>query len=129
MIHKGNKMYSVVHGVCPRCQEGKIFKYGPYRQLNFTEMNETCSHCGQSLEIEPDFYQGAMYVSYGLTTGLLMSVCIFMLLVLNMGLAASFIAIALIGVALLPVIYRLSRVIWITIFVPYAPETRLLNKQ
>lgn len=129
MIHKGSKIYSVVHGVCPRCQEGRIFKYGPYRQLNFTEMNETCGRCGQSLEIEPDFYQGAMYVSYGLTTGLLMSVCLFLLLVVHLELATTFIAIALIGLLLLPVIYRLSRVIWINIFVSYAPETNLLRKQ
>jgi hypothetical protein len=30
-------------------------------------MNETCPHCGVRLEPEPGFYQGAMYVGYGIT--------------------------------------------------------------
>lgn len=30
-------------------------------------MNERCPHCGLRLEPEPGFYQGAMYVSYGIT--------------------------------------------------------------
>ena len=30
-------------------------------------MNETCPHCEVRLEPEPGFYQGAMYVGYGIT--------------------------------------------------------------
>jgi hypothetical protein len=70
MIHKGSKLYSVVHGVCPRCQEGKVFKYAPYKNLDFVRMNGHCPVCNLEFEPEPDFYQGAMYVSYGLSTGL-----------------------------------------------------------
>ena len=34
-------------------------------------MHHECPHCGVRLEPEPGFYQGAMYVSYGFTVGLL----------------------------------------------------------
>jgi hypothetical protein len=29
-------------------------------------MHEKCSHCGLIYQIEPSFFYGAMYVSYGL---------------------------------------------------------------
>jgi uncharacterized protein (DUF983 family) len=84
MIEKGSKLYSVVHGVCPRCQKGKVFKSPAYQKLNFTEMNDYCSVCRQSFAPEPDFYQGAMYVSYGLSTALLMALGVVMLFFLNL---------------------------------------------
>ena len=28
MFKKGTKLYSIVNGKCPKCQEGKFFKYG-----------------------------------------------------------------------------------------------------
>lgn len=33
------------------------------------EMNATCPVCGHRFEREPGFFQGAMYVSYGLGIG------------------------------------------------------------
>jgi hypothetical protein len=29
-------------------------------------MHDNCSHCGLKYQIEPSFFYGAMYVSYGL---------------------------------------------------------------
>jgi hypothetical protein len=33
-------------------------------------MKENCSHCGLRYQIEPSFFYGAMYVSYGLNVAL-----------------------------------------------------------
>jgi hypothetical protein len=122
MISKGSKMYSVLHGVCPRCQNGKIFKYAPYRLLNFTDMNDHCSYCGQSFEPEPDFYQGAMYVSYGLSTGLFLLIGVLLLFYLELGDLVAYAGIVVVGVVLWPVIFRVSRVIWLNLFVRYRPN-------
>ena len=35
-------------------------------------MHEDCSNCGLHYEREPGFFQGAMYVSYALTVGLML---------------------------------------------------------
>ena len=35
--------------------------------LKFMQMPVQCENCGQVYEIEPGFYWGAMYVSYGFT--------------------------------------------------------------
>lgn len=121
MVGKGSKVYSILHGVCPRCQEGKMFKYGPYKAVDFTRMNDRCAHCGQSFEPEPDFYQGAMYVSYGLSTGIFLFVGVLMLFYLELGFLVTFTTIGIVAVLLLPVIFRVSRVTWLNIFVSYKP--------
>lgn len=122
MIGKGSKLYSILHGVCPRCQQEKIFKNPTFKSIYFTEMHDHCPNCGQSFEPEPDFYQGAMYVSYGLTTGLFISLGILMLFYLNLNMWITFSVIIFIGFLLLPVFYRVSRVIWLNLFVSYNPS-------
>jgi uncharacterized protein (DUF983 family) len=121
MIEKGSKLYSVLHGVCPRCQKGKVFKYPTYQKIHFAEMNDYCAVCGQSFAPEPDFYQGAMYVSYGLSTALFLIVGVVMLFYFELGYLISFITIVFGAILLLPVIFRVSRLIWINIFVSYRP--------
>ncbi|CAA9339534.1 MAG: hypothetical protein AVDCRST_MAG56-7846 [uncultured Cytophagales bacterium] len=121
---KGNKLYSVLHGVCPRCQEGKVFRFAPYRNLDFSKMNEQCSVCSLVFEPEPDFYQGAMYVSYGLSTGLFLAVGVVLLFYLELGYGITFAAILLLGIGLLPVLFRVSRLVWLNLFFNYRPLNR-----
>ncbi|OFY85399.1 MAG: hypothetical protein A3F72_03795 [Bacteroidetes bacterium RIFCSPLOWO2_12_FULL_35_15] len=67
-----NKALSILQGKCPRCQSGKIFKYTTANVRNFTDMHENCPACGLHFEIEPGFFWGAMYVSYTITTGMML---------------------------------------------------------
>lgn len=87
-------------------------------------MNDRCPACGLAFEPEPDFYQGAMYVSYGLSTGLFLAVGLVMLFYLDLGYLLSFSAIGLVAVALLPVLFRVSRLVWLNLFVSYRPLKR-----
>ncbi len=124
MIAKGSKLYSVVHGVCPRCQEGKVFTYAPYKNVDFTRMNPFCTVCNLEFEPEPDFYQGAMYVSYGLSTGVFLGIGVVMLFYLDLGYLVTFAAIGLVGMGLLPFFFRVSRLVWLNLFVNYRPLKR-----
>jgi uncharacterized protein (DUF983 family) len=54
---------------CPRCHEGKIFSTSAL-STRFSAMPAHCAVCGQTLEPEPGFYWGAMYVSYGFTVAI-----------------------------------------------------------
>jgi uncharacterized protein (DUF983 family) len=64
---------ALLQGKCPRCRKGDIFKYSVGSKLfQFNKMNETCPHCEVRLEPEPGFYQGAMYVGYGITIAVIM---------------------------------------------------------
>lgn len=123
MISKGSKVYSVLLGVCPRCQEGKVFKNAPFKSIDFTEMNDRCEHCSQAFEPEPDFYQGAMYVSYGLSSAVFLFVGVLMLFYLDLGYILTFSIMGVIAILLLPIIFRVSRLIWLNIFVNYRPLT------
>jgi len=66
------KALSIFHEKCPRCQSGNMFKSKATNLAKFTDMNEKCSVCNLHFEIEPGFYWGAMYVSYGITTGMML---------------------------------------------------------
>jgi hypothetical protein len=116
---------------CPRCREGKLFKYPTtFRLKRNMEMNKTCPVCGQPTEIEVGFYYGTSYVSYALTVAL--SVASLMAWWVIIGLSTEdnrffwwlgFNSVFLI--LLQPWLMRLSRSIWISWFVKYDPEWHL----
>ncbi len=120
MLKKGSKLNSILTGSCPKCQEESMYlDKNPYHLSNTLKMNDTCGHCGTRYKIEPSFFYGAMYVSYGV--GIAFGVAAFVIshLFLGTNLKVSFIAIIATLVFFMPVIMRLSRNIWINIFVHY----------
>lgn len=126
---KGNKLYSVLWFKCPKCHEGDLFDTkNPYKLSELTTMNNTCSKCGESFQREPGFYFGAAYVSYGLTVALWVAVLVALMTFdaigwIDFGFFTHPTTFIVIGIAtlivLLPVVYRLSRSIWINLFVSY----------
>ena len=54
---------------CPRCKEGKIFKYSASNYLKYHVTNDNCPNCGFRFEREPAFFTGAMYISYFINVG------------------------------------------------------------
>ncbi|AWI26083.1 DUF983 domain-containing protein [Flavobacterium pallidum] len=120
MCTKGTKLYSIATGTCPKCQAGKMYTHkNPYNLTKMLTMHEHCSHCGFQFMIEPNFFFGAMYVSYGLAV----MAGLFTFLITHYGFHAgvdvSFISILTALLVLLPLITRLSRSIYINIFVNY----------
>ncbi len=88
--------------------------------LKFHQMNTHCAGCGQSFEPEPGFYFGAMFVSYGLNTAFFIAVWMLLaLLVEDYSLSTVLILMGLTVIVFLPLTFRLSRSIWIAIFVPF----------
>ena len=67
MLKKGSKLNSILTGSCPKCQKESMYSdKNPLHLTKVLKMNENCSHCGFKYQIEPSFFYGAMYVSYGL---------------------------------------------------------------
>ena len=105
---------------CPRCREGKMFPEGTLFSTKFMKMNDHCAVCGQSFMPEPGYYFGAMFVSYGLNAAFFIAVWIAMIVLMDeVSLTAMLIALAVVIFGLLPITFRLSRVLWIYIFVRY----------
>jgi uncharacterized protein (DUF983 family) len=120
MNFKETKLYSILNNRCPRCHEGHFFESdNPFAWKKFDKMHHRCPKCEENFEIETGFYYGAMYVSYGLTVvfGILTYLLFTQLFGLNNYL---FILIfTLLVIALMPLFYRTSRLIWINIFIKY----------
>lgn len=93
--------------------------YGAYTK-RFNVINQKCKCCGQSFNLEPSFYDGALYVSYALQVALFVSVVVAYKVLYPDAPSSWYIAtLAILVVCLLPVILRLSKSIWIHFFVKY----------
>jgi hypothetical protein len=84
-------------------------------------MHAHCSRCGQSFDPEPGFYQGAMYVSYAFSIALAFAVSVMMLLFFDANPYLITGVLSLILLLLLPVIFRVSRIVWLHLFIKYKP--------
>ncbi|MEC5165759.1 uncharacterized protein (DUF983 family) [Flavobacterium sp. PL11] len=126
MLKKGSKLYSILTGTCPKCQnESMYLDKNPLHLGNILKMNENCSHCGLRYQLEPSFFYGAMYVSYGLNVALGIAAFLVSFYIFGSGLKVAFIVIILAIIILFPLVLRMSRNIYINMFVSYDPKTKL----
>ena len=124
MLKKGSKLYSILTGTCPRCQKESMYQDKNLLHLsNIIKMKENCSHCGLKYQIEPSFFYGAMYVSYGLNVaiGILTFIIVFQF---DRSMLTSFISIMVVLILSFPIVMRLSRNIYINLFVSYKPDLK-----
>ncbi|CAM3905776.1 DUF983 domain-containing protein [Flavobacterium branchiophilum] len=120
MLKKGSKLYSIFTGTCPQCQKENM--YVDKNLLHFSnilKMNDNCSHCGLQYQIEPSFFYGAMYVSYGLNVAVGIATFIIAYYFLNLSQMQSFFTIIGVLVLSFPMIARMARNIYINIFIKY----------
>lgn len=124
-------LWSTVTMKCPRCRIGKMFNEGnPYKKFGLKhifDMPTCCAVCKQKYDMEPGFWYGTGYVSYGLAVGL--SVASFILWVILIGVSTDDNRIfywlffnAILLLALQPWLMRLSRAVYIRFFVKYDPD-------
>ncbi len=114
---KGTKIYSIIKSKCPVCHVGELYENpNPYKISETLSMPERCSNCNVKYRLEPAFFYGAMYVSYGV--GIAFAVAAFVISYWMLGLdrLTSFFMIVLTLIAFLPIIARVSRNIWINGF-------------
>jgi hypothetical protein len=69
--------------------------------------------------MEPSFFYGAMYVSYALSVAVGVAAFVIFKMLIGLSLVQTFIAMVLGLVILYPFILRISRNIWINMFVDY----------
>lgn len=110
---------------CPSCRKGSMYSQSsifPFK--NLMKMPERCSECGQKMEIEPGFYYGTGYVSYGLSIALTVFNLIWFALLVGITFRDNsiyvFIVVDVVLIILLqPLIMRYARVIYLWLFVKY----------
>lgn len=117
---KGTKLYSIFANKCPRCQLGDYFIYSnPYNLKKFAKMHHNCPVCKQDYEKEPGFYQGAMYVNYGLTVAAGVGWFILIYVLYGFDPVIYTISFSILLLILLPWMFRMGRLVWINLFVKF----------
>ena len=123
MLKKGSKLNSILTGTCPKCQnENMYLDKNPYHLTKVLDMHETCSHCKLKYQLEPSFFYGAMYVSYGVTVAISIAAFVISFVFFKMSLKHSFFSIIAAIILSYPYVLRLSRNIYINMFVSYDPQ-------
>ena len=120
MLKKGSTLNSILTGSCPKCHEESMYvEKNPYKLGSLYKMNETCSHCKTQYMIEPSFFYGAMYVSYGLTVAIGVAIFVTLNVILGLEVLTTFIGIVIGIIVLMPVTARLARNIYINMFIHF----------
>lgn len=119
-----SKLSAMVGARCPRCREGKMFKYSFWRVDKFAEMNENCPVCGLKFEVEPGFWFGAMFVSYANTIAMLVVLGVSIFYIFNDPPVLYYIIpVTILSLITVPFNFRISRAIFLHLFgfVKYRP--------
>ena len=125
MLKKGSTLNSILTGTCPKCHEESMYlEKNPYKLNTLYKMHETCSHCKTQYVIEPSFFYGAMYVSYGLTVAIGVAIFVITKLILGLSVKVSFISLGIGILLLMPVTARLARNIYINMFIHFDKNWR-----
>ena len=120
MFGKESKIYSMITGTCPKCHEDHMYvNQNPYAIGQIMKMHDHCRNCGFKYKVEPNFFFGAMYVSYGLAVIAGLATFLIAHFIFHAAIQYAFTAIFFSLVLLMPIITRLSRNIYINIFVNF----------
>lgn len=122
MCKKGSKMHAILHQKCPRCSEGDLWKKSyiasiPYLLKGDYQMYDNCPNCDLKYDLEPGFWWGAMYVAYAFSSGVLLITGLLALFYFDLNMTG--VVISMLVASLLGFSYnaRLSRAVWLSMFV------------
>ncbi len=118
-MEKGTWKYSVTHSKCPRCNEGDLWVNPKTYSKHFDKMHPNCSHCNLVYDMEQGFWYGAMYISYAMGVAITVAVFVALSVLTDLSIFAKSGIATLFLIALVPVMFRFSRNIWLNIFVRF----------
>lgn len=98
---------AIVRQRCPVCLQGKVF-------ATSTRMNETCPVCQVRFEREQGYFLGAMYISYGMASLILLALAYGGHLIWpHVDLGWMMLAAIVVFIPMVPMVFRYSRILWI----------------
>ncbi len=72
-MSRPSKAGAILGAKCPQCRKGKIFPVGIFSFRRLLAVNHNCPHCNANFQPEPDFFYGAMYISYAFSVALIVA--------------------------------------------------------
>ena len=120
MLKKGTKLFSILKMRCPKCNKGRFYESHPYNLKKIGEVKKECNNCNLKYDMEPGFFQGSYYVSYGLGVALFVAIFILKMLILpDLAYLSTLILMVVVLLILAPLLFALSKTIWINLFVSF----------
>ncbi len=122
---------SILTMKCPNCRKGHMFcNKSVFPLSSMLQMPEKCEVCGQKFELEVGFYYGTGYVSYALSVALYVINFAWYWILIGLSYEDYSIFYALgtstaIVLLLQPWLMRISRVLYLYMFVKYGKGERL----
>ncbi len=114
--HPRPKWLSFTLQKCPRCGKAPVFETNSLDLRNFSKTHRHCKHCHLSFEPESGFYFGAMYFSYAILVGLMVTLAI---AGTYAGLGEKlYWMLPLVIIVLMPFVYRYSRMLMLYVVYP-----------
>jgi uncharacterized protein (DUF983 family) len=99
--------WAMVRQRCPRCRKGKMFR-------GLFAMNDPCPSCGLLFQREEGYFLGAMYMSYPITSAILIPIYFALSEMLPTWHSLLIVPVAtLLYLPFVPATFRYSRVLWI----------------
>ena len=110
-----NPILSILKLKCPQCGKGDLFSNkNIYKYKGFFDMPDNCPKCQQDFQIEPGFYYGSMYVSYGLTIAITVAIFVAITVLNIFSIVGFIIADVVILTLTLPIVFKVSRSLWLS---------------
>ena len=120
MLKKGTKLFSILKMRCPKCNKGRFYESHPYNLKKIGEVKKECNNCNLKYDMEPGFFQGSYYVSYGLGVALFVAIFVLKMLILpDLAYLSTLILMVVVLLILAPLLFALSKIIWINLFVHF----------
>jgi len=91
-------------------------------------MHKTCSCCGEKYEKEPGYFYGAMYVSYALMAGWFIITWAANTFIFKVGVWYYIAFILTTMILFMPLTFRISRLVWLNLFIKYKKDHYIKNQ-
>ena len=105
---------SIIGANCPQCREGKLFSVPLISYRKLSQINSKCEVCQANLNPEPDFYYGAMYISYAFSVALVITALVALNVLLEKPALWMYLVLVLVlNIVLLPLMLRYSKVLYL----------------
>lgn len=99
---------------CPQCRQGNLFSVSVISFQKLSDINKTCPVCGANFIPEPDFYYGAMYISYAFSVALVItSLTAINVLIASPEVWMYLATMVVLNIVLLPAMLRYSKVLYL----------------
>jgi len=105
---------AILKAKCPKCRKGNLFPVFIMSYRRLSDINPVCPNCQETLVPEPDFYYGAMYISYAFSVALVVTIMVALnVLFQRPALSVYLGSVVAANLLLLPLMLRYSKVLYL----------------